>query len=126
MTNDLRSILVSELQKLGSKGLSFLGFVSKAFLEESAQLKTQQGIEKRTYFWDYVGNLGHVIGIATKYVGDKIRTQRAILFRPSGETVSYKFLYQKDYGILTDSFGMVRADPNEAVKRMLREAYGFL
>lgn len=124
MATDLRGILVFELQKLGSKGLSFLGAVSKAFLEERAQLKTQEGDEKETYSWGYVGNLGHSIGIMTKYVVDNIRTQRAILFKPSGETISYKFLYEKGYGILKDISGMVRADPNEAVNRMLREAYG--
>jgi hypothetical protein len=50
MSYDLRSEVVRSIQQLGYNGLSFIGLVSRLFLEEKRQLVEQQGLVKKHLF----------------------------------------------------------------------------
>lgn len=124
MGYDLRSEVIRSIQQLGYNGLSFIGLVSRLFLEEKRQLDGQQGPIKRTFVWDYIGNLGHIVGIATKYIRDKIRLQRLFLIGSDGKTIIYKFLPEREYGALHGLQTVERVEPEVTVNRILLEAYG--
>lgn len=125
MSYELGGEVVSGLQMLGFSGLGLIGFVSIAFLKEQRQLEEQQGPKKRTYVWENIGDLGHTIGIATKYIANKIKVQHLFLIGPNGERIYYHFLPQLGYGRLIDrEHKTERVPPEQAVNKMLLEAYG--
>ncbi len=125
MAYDVRAEIVSGLQRLGHNGLSLIGYVSRAFLEEQNQLRKQQGPKKRTFYWDYIGDLGHVIVVTTKRVYDRIRAQHVFLLGPDGRMILYQVLNEGGYSRLIDRGQVARSVLQEdAVDKMLIEAYG--
>ena len=125
MGYDRNGEIVSGLQRLGYNGLSSIGFVSNAFLDEQKQLKEQKGPKKRTYVWDYLDNFGHIMGVATKRVYDKIRAQHIFVLDSSGRLMLYHVINEGRQSKLMYDGQVARSVPRKrAVDKMLLEAYG--
>ena len=124
MDHDINGEIVSVLQRLGYNGLSLIGSVSNAFLDEQKQLNEQQGPKKRTFSWDYLNNVGHIVGVATKRVYDKIRAQHVFVLDPSGRLMLYHVINEGRQSKLIDDGKVIRSVPRKhAVDKMLLEAY---
>ncbi|MBI2650759.1 hypothetical protein HYX04_05630 [Candidatus Woesearchaeota archaeon] len=124
MGYDLNGYIIDEEQRLGHSGLSVVGSTSKAFSEEQDQLRSQLGPKKRTYIVYDIGGLGYKLGVATKRIGDRIVAQILALLGPNGEMMLYQFLNSSRSGKLIGGAVARNIPPEEAVNRMLLEAYG--
>ena len=124
MGYDIREGIIGRMQKLDYGRLSMIGDVSVAFLSEQKQLKEQRGPKKRTFSWGYLGNLGHVLAVATKSVYDKIKAQHVFLLDTEGRVLLYQVLGGGAYSRLRDGHHVSHSVPLEqAVDRMLRESH---
>ena len=124
MATDLRGLVISGLQKLGYGSLSMLGQVSAAFLDERRQLQEQQGPIKITFVMCYMGSkLNQIVGVATKYVKDRIVMQRLSL-SGDGTLYNYNFFTQRGYGtLILNQATHSKVTPESAVDLLLAEAY---